>query len=389
MNDKNTTFKKVAEFLGERGIDLDNNRFLILQGEVEMISMMPPKGKGGDDDGLLEYLEDIIGSNKYVEQTNEAASKVEELTEVRNEKLNRVKAAEKEVGALSGAKGEAVGLVRKEREVRRKRNLYFQLLQREASKEGMSASEEKEELMTRLQESRERLSVADGRVMEIEGGILEQRKEYDGVHAELVQTKEEYTKFERMEIQMKENIKFERGNVKKLEERLISETKRGEDAEAALEEAEESIPRLESRIVECTEKKEREDEALELIFEETKEVTEQLRRELEEKTQSLAPLLQERSTFQNSLDTAQMEVKLLEDGVSRAKEQLVGAEEELASLDERQTEKKREKKELEKELAQSEKRVKEAEGEAKDLEAREGVLAKKSSELLVSCNLCD
>ena len=42
------------------GIDLDHKRFLILQGEVESISQMKPKGD--NDDGLLEYLEDIIGS---------------------------------------------------------------------------------------------------------------------------------------------------------------------------------------------------------------------------------------------------------------------------------------------------------------------------------------
>ena len=44
----------------------------------------------------MEYLEDIIGSNKYVEDTNLAAAKVEALSEQRQEKLNRVKAVEKE-----------------------------------------------------------------------------------------------------------------------------------------------------------------------------------------------------------------------------------------------------------------------------------------------------
>ena len=96
MDGRNCQFKDVAKFLDSKGIDLDNNRFLILQGEVEMISMMPPKGKTENDEGLLEYLEDIIGSNKYLEETNEAAQQVEVLTETRQEKLNRVKAVEKE-----------------------------------------------------------------------------------------------------------------------------------------------------------------------------------------------------------------------------------------------------------------------------------------------------
>ena len=96
LNGKKSSFVDVAKYLNSKGIDLDNNRFLILQGEVEMISMMPPKGKNEDDDGLLEYLEDIIGSNKYVKDADEKFVEVETLTEERQGKLNRVKAVEKE-----------------------------------------------------------------------------------------------------------------------------------------------------------------------------------------------------------------------------------------------------------------------------------------------------
>jgi hypothetical protein len=34
---------------------------------VEQISLMGAKGKNPGDVGLLEYLEDIIGSNRHVE----------------------------------------------------------------------------------------------------------------------------------------------------------------------------------------------------------------------------------------------------------------------------------------------------------------------------------
>ena len=33
------------------------------QGEVEQIAMMKPKGAAPGEEGMLEYLEDIIGSN--------------------------------------------------------------------------------------------------------------------------------------------------------------------------------------------------------------------------------------------------------------------------------------------------------------------------------------
>lgn len=38
------------------------------QGEVEQISLMKPKAQGPHDVGFLEYLEDIIGTDKYVEK---------------------------------------------------------------------------------------------------------------------------------------------------------------------------------------------------------------------------------------------------------------------------------------------------------------------------------
>jgi structural maintenance of chromosome 4 len=63
---KDATFKQVQDLLKNKGIDLEHKRFLILQGEVESIALMKPKGSGEGDEGLLEYLEDIIGTTKSV-----------------------------------------------------------------------------------------------------------------------------------------------------------------------------------------------------------------------------------------------------------------------------------------------------------------------------------
>ena len=390
IDGRNATFGMVSEYLGSRGIDLDNNRFLILQGEVEMISMMPPKGKAdGNDEGLLEYLEDIIGSNKYVERANLAAARVEPLGEVRQERLNRVKAAEKEKDSLSGAKAEAESLVNKDREVRRKRNVLYQLHAMHARREGETASEEREELGGRLDEERASLAEADSRVSEIEDGISGQKREYDDVYAVLCETKEAYARYERQAIQTRENIKHENGNIKKMEDKVATEAKKAEDARIAMDEAEGSIPTLEGRIAECAEIKTVEDENLESIFDETRVVTERLRLELEEKTQELAPMQQERTVYQNSLDTAQMEVDLLEDAVNRASEQLRRAEGELNSLDEKQGAKRAELGECEAELASSKARAERAEAELGESGRRETTLAKRSAELLVSFSRCN
>jgi structural maintenance of chromosome 4 len=74
---------------------------------VEQISLMKPKAPTPNEEGLLEYLEDIIGSNKYVAGIEAASTQVDALNEQRQEKLNRVKLVEKDKDGLEGSKAEA------------------------------------------------------------------------------------------------------------------------------------------------------------------------------------------------------------------------------------------------------------------------------------------
>jgi len=381
LNGKNLPFKEVAAFLDSKGIDLNNNRFLILQGEVEMISMMPPKGKTDNDEGLLEYLEDIIGSDKYVKDTDEAGLKVEELTEQRQEKLNRVKTVEKEKQSLEGAKLEAEGLLNKEREIRRKKNVLFQI-QKHLSKMDMElVLEKKAALAHQLQEEREKLKTATVRVLEIENGLSEQNTEYETAHAELVKTREDFASYERRDIQLREEIKHGKENKKKLAAKVHSEANKEVQAEQKAQDAEESIPVHEQEIEELTMDKAEQDAKLEEIFEETKGVTAQLRRELEEKAQELAPVTQERAVFQAALDTAATEVKLLEDSTTRAKEQVDAAEEELETLDSKQDILRSKLAGFEDELEQSKQRIIDAQQEDEKLNESEKKLSKKYTDL--------
>ena len=381
LNGKTTQFKEVARFLGSKGIDLDNNRFLILQGEVEMISMMPPKGKTENDEGLLEYLEDIIGSNQYVDAANEAAEKVEALNEQRQERLNRVKAVEKEKDGLEGAKLEAEGLLHKERDIRRNKHLLCQIHAAEVRMEEEQVARERAEAEENLKQKREQLNTALYRVNEIEAGHSEHNAEFEKLHQEVLRTKEAFTAYERRDIMLREDIKHKKASKKKL---AVKIEKEGEKAEAAREKsvrAEESIPVIEKTILELEVIKKKEDAMLDTIFEEMKEVTESLRRDLEVKSQELAPVQQERSVFQAALDTAVTEAKLIEDATNRAKEQLTSVESELASIDNTQSSKRSELSALEDELARCESRLDEAKSEEKSTENEEKILAKKYNEL--------
>jgi hypothetical protein len=60
---------------------------------VEQISLMKPKAEDKNDTGLLEYLEDIIGTDQYKDAIEDAAKELEELNEKRQTFVHRAKLA--------------------------------------------------------------------------------------------------------------------------------------------------------------------------------------------------------------------------------------------------------------------------------------------------------
>ena len=77
---------------------------------------MKPKGLTEHDTGMLEFLEDIVGTSRFKIPIEMLNKKVEELNELRVEKLNRVKLVEKEKDELEGPMNEALGFLRLENE---------------------------------------------------------------------------------------------------------------------------------------------------------------------------------------------------------------------------------------------------------------------------------
>ncbi|XP_045532093.1 structural maintenance of chromosomes protein 4-like [Pieris brassicae] len=80
INDKDSSSNEVIKIMMDEGVDMEHNRFLILQGEIESIAMLKPK------EGLLEFLEDIIGTSKYEKEIEETTQSLKILEE---ENINR------------------------------------------------------------------------------------------------------------------------------------------------------------------------------------------------------------------------------------------------------------------------------------------------------------
>lgn len=126
INDRRVHFKEVGKLLKSHGVDLDHNRFLILQGEVESIAMMKPKALTPNESGLLEYFEDIIGTSRYKEPLLRINERVESLTEELIEKRNRCKIAERDMKELQAPKQAAIEYLEQENVLTRNVNLHVQ-----------------------------------------------------------------------------------------------------------------------------------------------------------------------------------------------------------------------------------------------------------------------
>jgi structural maintenance of chromosome 4 len=74
---------------------------------------MKPKAPSEHEDGLLEYLEDIIGTSQYKPDIETALAELERLQDERSERINRLRIVEREKGALETQKKAAEEYLRR------------------------------------------------------------------------------------------------------------------------------------------------------------------------------------------------------------------------------------------------------------------------------------
>jgi structural maintenance of chromosome 4 len=157
INKTEANQKEVVELLQSKGIDLTNHRFLILQGEVEQISLMKPRTGKQDDPGLLEYLEDIIGSYVYKEKIDGLEEEYFKLYEKKREKNDLVNISKMELIKLETAKNVAVEYVRKEKQIYQLMNISHQIARHKSNKEVMRAEGVSNEVMLRKKEEEKKM----------------------------------------------------------------------------------------------------------------------------------------------------------------------------------------------------------------------------------------
>uniref|UniRef100_A0A673XB72 Structural maintenance of chromosomes protein 4 n=1 Tax=Salmo trutta TaxID=8032 RepID=A0A673XB72_SALTR len=231
INGKKATFKDVGTLLRSHGIDLDHNRFLILQGEVEQIAMMKPKGQTEHDEGMLEYLEDIIGSCRLKQPIHTLSRRVELLNEQRGEKLNRVKMVEKEKTALEGEKNTAVEFLTLENDIFKQKSQLCQYYVHDLQKRVANKEEEKQRIQDDTKELTEKNNNIAGEMEKKNQDLKNVEKKQGKLTKYIEGQKEKFTQLDLQDVEVREKLKHTKSKTKKLQKQLEKDKEKTKEKE--------------------------------------------------------------------------------------------------------------------------------------------------------------
>ncbi|EUB57814.1 Structural maintenance of chromosomes protein 4 [Echinococcus granulosus] len=341
INDCKASFKEVTGLLRQHGIDLDHNRFLILQGEVEQISLMKPKATTEYETGFLEYLEDIIGSNRFKLPLAILADRIERLKDIRLEKLARVKAVEKERNELETVKDEAVAYLRLINKMTRIKNVIYQKKQHQ---ELANESRFREELVTVKQQVEKFTKEVTDLVEELHK--LTSKRDEDEKRASILQeqhraAKAQFAGYEAEDSRMRDEHAHLKAQGKRTVKALAAEKKKLDEIRRLPEEAEERRETLKAQLAELEANRAKQ----EAIYKETMDIltreTAPLRKKMEAAEAALAPVQKAADEAASKLAIARQELDLAMSAVRREEERAKGARDGAQSARDRLAERER------------------------------------------------
>uniref|UniRef100_A0A452ZFG6 SMC hinge domain-containing protein n=1 Tax=Aegilops tauschii subsp. strangulata TaxID=200361 RepID=A0A452ZFG6_AEGTS len=335
INNRGSNFTEVTKVLKGKGVDLDNNRFLILQGEVEQISLMKPKAQSPHDEGFLEYLEDIIGTNQYVEKIEEANKQLEVLNEKRTASVQMLKLAEKERDSLENAKNEAEAYMLKELLLLKWQEKATTMASDDATSHVTQLEENVTDLAKNLASEREKIKQNSQELKEMEKAYNKRVKRQEELENNMKVCKDQFKEFERKDVKHREDLKHLKQKIKKLEDKAEKDTSKIEGSAKEIEESTNLIPQLEEEIPKLQERLNQEEKVLERIKESSREETEKLRAELAQVRTELEPWENQIIEHKGRLDVASGEKKLMKQKHDGARAELTGAQNQMEIIKEK------------------------------------------------------
>ncbi|KAK2578285.1 hypothetical protein KPH14_007650 [Odynerus spinipes] len=384
LNRRKVQFKEIAKLLRSHGVDLDYNRFLILQGEVEQIALMKPKSVKENEAGMLEFLEDIIGTVRYKEPLDKLAEKVEQLTDYRAEKMNRLRIVEKEKIVLKKPMEDALHYLIMENSITKLQHELYSYKRAKIRKE-LTVQEEK---TNELHQDIKNLVNETGIICKEREEKLKELKEKVKIGNKLQSSKDDYqAQFE--EIQNNDKSLYAEmieTNKRRKENIALMKTKKSklEELKALPEKNTKIIEEYEDHIKKHIKTKEKEEAALSTLMSGLREKTVPLlneRSKLEEQLMFLTKNVDEaKATFQ----IANSELQLYVSVEQKETENLHKIKESLEAITNTLTERTKQLNTFNEKIPLTEKSLDQAQNELKEIKDREVQMTKQLRNLRIS-----
>ncbi|XP_029883863.1 structural maintenance of chromosomes protein 4 isoform X2 [Aquila chrysaetos chrysaetos] len=367
INGKKKTFKDVGILLRSHGIDLDHNRFLILQGEVEQIALMKPKGQTEHDEGMLEYLEDLIGSARLKDPIQTLCRRVEILNEQRGQKLNRVKMVEKEKDALEADRNKAIEFLSLENKMFKEKNRICQYYMYDLKKRVNDMEMQKEKINEETKDVNEKSSKLADEMETKNKALKELEKKLNKITKFIEENKKKFNELDLQDVKVRENLKHAKSKAKKLEKQLQKDKEKVEELKNVPSNSEKAISKATSEKELLEKTKEKEEEKLKQVMDGLKEETQGLQEEKESKEKELMEFSKAVNEARSKMDVAQSELDICLSRHNTAVSQLNQAKEALMTTSETLKERKAAIKDIHIKLPQAEQELKEKENELEKL----------------------
>ena len=371
INTRESNFTNVTTLLRDRGVDLDHKRFLILQGEVESIAQMKPKAANEHDDGLLEYLEDIIGTSKYKSPIEESAAEVENLNDVCVEKSSRVQHVEKERNSLEDKKNKALSYIRNENDLAFKQSALYQVYTDECNDNLKVTEEAIGQMQGQLDAELAKHQGNEDGIKDLEKLYKRGAKDYDVLEKSTHAIVKEMAKFEKENVKFEEKRKFLAGKQKKLEKSLQSSRLASSEASRSIQKYSDDIERNSGEIAALEKSMRIEEEELASIRESLKGKTQAFSDQIALKQKSLEPWNEKINEKQSAVAVAQSELDILLERASAGAVALNEARGKVGAIQEGQKVKTVELEEVRVEKTRLEKEVKKVQAELTKLLQKE------------------
>ncbi|XP_042676994.1 structural maintenance of chromosomes protein 4 isoform X1 [Centrocercus urophasianus] len=371
INGKKSTFKDVGILLRSHGIDLDHNRFLILQGEVEQIAMMKPKGQTEHDEGMLEYLEDLIGSARLRDPIQTLCRRVETLNEQRGEKLNRVKMVEKEKDALEGDKNKAIEFLSLENKMFKEKNQICQYYIYDLQKRINDLEAQKENIQKETKDINEKSSKLADEMKSKSKALKDLEKKIDKITVFIEENKNKFTQLDLQDVEVREKLKHAKSKAKKLEKQLQKDKEKVEELKNVPSSSEKTISDATSKKELLEKAKDKEEEKLKQVMSSLKEETREIQKEKEGKEKELVEFCKTVNDARSKMDVAQAELDIYLTRYNTAVSQLSEAKEALATTSDTLKQRKAAIKDLDLKLPAAELELKEKENKLEKLKEEE------------------